>query len=110
MNEYPCILVRKDKIRQNISDLTIGRSLSSYRWYKHRKECLFLLKIYNSRSYLHQVRPLFPEEKEEGLRVCVHYDQPTKQVVLTVSPGLADGPFHIRDLTFCFERKSAGCG
>ncbi|GMH43780.1 hypothetical protein BSKO_11714 [Bryopsis sp. KO-2023] len=30
-----------------------------------------------------RVRPLFEREKDEGYRVCVHYDDPTKQVVLT---------------------------
>jgi hypothetical protein len=32
-----------------------------------------------------QVRPLNERERDEGHRVCVSFDDPTKQVVLTVS-------------------------
>jgi hypothetical protein len=36
-----------------------------------------------------QVRPLNPRERDEGLRSCVTFDEPSRQVVLQVRPGAA---------------------
>lgn len=43
--------------------------------------CLYLLSLMISPS---QVRPINERERSEGHRTCVSFDEPTKQVVLTV--------------------------
>ncbi len=42
--------------------------------------------------FLPKVRPLNPRERDEGLRACVNFDEETRQVVLSVSDGVAGLP------------------